>query len=130
MVTVVDATFNSAALSTMMGAARSTVPHQHAGSGGSLEDIVNTLNTKSAAFFVVPGADVMGNTLGLRSCHVIQVTWMILWWPEVGFASDKDDRNDGPADGPHLFYPLDCHVFQRIRRVNCEGDQNDVGLGI
>ena len=103
---VIHATLHPAALSAMVGAARSAVTHQHTGSGGSLKDIINTLDAKSAALFVVPGADVVSDTLGLRSCHVIQVVWVILRWPEVRFASDKDDRNDGPANRPHLFDPL------------------------
>lgn len=106
MATVVYTAFHPAALSTMVGTARGTVTHQHAGPGGSLKDIVNAFDAKSAAFFVVPSADIMGDTLGLRSCHVIQVIWMILCRPKVRFASDEDDRNDGSANGPHLFYPL------------------------
>jgi len=104
--TVVHTTLHAAALSAMVRAARSTITHQHAGSGGRLKDIINTFNTEGAALFVVPGPDVVSNTFCLRSCHVIQVVWMILWWPEVRFAPDEDDRNDGPAYGPHLFYPL------------------------
>lgn len=86
--------------------ARNTVAHQHTSSGGSLEDIIDTFDAKSAALFVVSGTDSVSDILGLRSCNVIRVVWVILGRPEVRFASDKDDRNDGPANGPHLFYPL------------------------
>lgn len=106
MSTVVYTTLHPTALSTMVGIAWGAVTHQHAGSGGSLKDIVDTFDAESAAFFVVPSADVVSDTLGLRSCHVIQVVWVILCRPEVRFASDEDDRNDGSANGPHLFYPL------------------------
>lgn len=106
MFAIVHATLHPTALSAVVGAAWSAVTHQHAGSGGSLKDIVNTLDAESAALFVVPGADVVSDTFGLRSCHVIQVVWMILRRSEVRFASDKDDRNDGAADGPDLFNPL------------------------
>lgn len=106
MSTVVYPNLQPAALSSMVGIARSAIAHEHAGSGGSLEDIVNTFDPKRTAFLVVPGADIVSNTFGLRSCHVIQVIWVVLWRPEVRFASDEDDRNDRSADGPDLFDPL------------------------
>jgi hypothetical protein len=106
MPAVVYTTLHPTALPTMVSTARNTVTHQHAGSGGSLKDIVDTFDAKSTAFFVVSGADVVCDTLGLRSCNVIQVVRVVLWRPEVRFASDKDDRNDGSANGPHLFNPL------------------------
>jgi hypothetical protein len=90
----------------MVGTARSAVTHQHAGSGGGLKDIIDAFDAESAALFVIPSADIVSDTLGLRSCHVIQVVWVILCRPEVRFASDKEYRNDGSANGPHLFYPL------------------------
>ena len=90
----------------MVGVPRSTVTHKHASSGGGFKDIIDTFNAEGAALFVVPSTNVVSNTLGLRSCHVIQVIWVVLCRPEVRFASDKDDRNNGSADGPHLFYPL------------------------
>ena len=106
MPTVIHPTFHATALSAMVGTARSAVTHQHAGSGGGLKDIINTLDPEGTALFVVPSADIVGNTLGLRSCHIVQVIWVILSRPEVRFASDEDDRNDGSANGPHLFNPL------------------------
>ena len=106
MPAIVQATLHPAALSAMVGVARSTIAHQHAGSRGGFKHIVNTFDAEGTAFFVVPGADVVRNTLGLRSCHVIQVVRMVLWRPQVRFASDQDDRNNGSADRPHLFYPL------------------------
>jgi hypothetical protein len=106
MPTVVHAALHPTALSAMVGTAWSTVTHQHAGSGGSLKDIVNALDAEGAAFFVVPSANIVSDTFGLRSCHIIQVIWVILRWPEVRFASDEDDRNDGSANRPHFFYPL------------------------
>jgi len=105
--TIIHATFHTAAaLSAMVGTTRSAVTHQHAGSGGGLKDIINAFDAEGAALFVVPSADIVSDTLGLRSCHVVQVVWMILRRPKVRFASDKDDRNDGTANGPHLFNPL------------------------
>ena len=106
MSTIVHATFHATTLSAVMGIACSTVTHKHASSSGGLEHIVNAFNPEGAAFFVVPGADIMSNTFGLRPCHVIQVIWMILCRPEVRFAPDKDDRNDGSTNGPHFFNPL------------------------
>lgn len=62
---------------------RSTITHQHAGPGGGLKDVVDTFDAKSTAFFVVSGTDIVSDTFGLRSCHVIQVVWVILCRPEV-----------------------------------------------
>ena len=90
----------------MMLGTTGTITHQHAGSSGGLKDVVDTFDAKSATFFVVPGTNIVGDTLGLRSCNIIQVVRVILWRPEVRFASDEDYRNDGSANGPHLFYPL------------------------
>jgi len=104
--TVIQATLHATALPAMVRTARSTVTHQHASSGGRFKHVVNSFDTEGTALFVVPSADIVSNTLGLRSCHIVQVVWVILWGPEVRFASDEDDRNDGSADGPHLFYPL------------------------
>ena len=106
MPTIVHATHHPAALSAMVGVARSAIAHQHAGPGGGLKHIVNALDAEGTALFVIPGTDVVSDTLGLRSCHVIQVVWVVLWRSEVRFASDKDDRNNGSADRPYLFYPL------------------------
>ena len=106
MPTIVQAALHPAALSAMVGMARSAIAHQHAGSRRGFKHIVDAFDAERTALFVVPGADVVRDTLGLRSCHVIQVIRMVLWRPQVRFASDQDDRNDGSADRPHLFYPL------------------------
>jgi len=78
MTTVVYPALNPAALPTMVRTARGTITHQHAGPGGSLKDIVDTFDAKSTAFLVVSGADLVGNTLSLRPCHVIQVV-RVFW---------------------------------------------------
>ena len=106
MPTVVHTTLHPTAFPAMVRAARNTVTHQHARSGGSLKHIVDTFDPKSTAFFIVSRPDVVSDTLGLRPCNVIQVVRVILWRPEVRFASDEDDRNDGSTNGPNLFYPL------------------------
>lgn len=128
----VHAAFHATAFSTMVRITRGAVTHQHAGSGGSLEHIVDTFDAEGTTFFVVPSADIVGNTFSLRSRHVVQVVWVVLCRPEVRLASDKDDRNDRSTNGPHLFNPLqvvrserptswrarlkylDRHVLQRI----------------
>jgi hypothetical protein len=103
--TFVHTALHPTALSAMVGA-RSAVTHQHAGSGGGLKDIINALDAEGTALFVIPRADVVSDTFGLCSCHIVQVVWVVLSRPEIRFASDKDDRNDGSANRPHLFNPL------------------------
>lgn len=103
MPTVVQTTLHATALSAMVRIARSAITHQHAGPGGGLEDIINAFDAESAALFVIPSTNVVSDTFGLRSCHIIQVIRVILRRTEVRFASNKDDRNDGSANRPHLF---------------------------
>ena len=83
MSTIVQTALHAAALSAMVGVTRSTVTHQHARSSGGFKDIINALNAEGAALFVVPSANVVCDTLGLRSCHIIQVIWVVLCRPEV-----------------------------------------------
>lgn len=102
----VHTTPHATAPSAMVGTARSTITHQHTGSGGGLKDIIDAFNAEGAALLIVSSADIVSDTFGLRPRHKIQVIWVILCRTEVRFTSDKDDRNDGSANGPHLFYPL------------------------
>lgn len=106
MPTAVHTTPHATAPSAVVRTARSTVTHQHAGSGGGLKDVIDAFNAEGAALLIVPSADIVSDTFGLRPRHIIQVIWVILCRPEVRFTPDKDDRNDGSANGPHLFYPL------------------------
>ena len=81
MPVVAHTALHATALSAMVRATRSPVSHQHTGPGGGLKDIINTFDTEGAALFVVPCADIVSDTFGLRSCHVIQVVWVVLCRP-------------------------------------------------
>lgn len=79
----IQSTLHATALSAMVGTAWSTITHQHAGSSGGFKHIVNAFDAEGTAFFVVPSTDVVSDTLGLRSCHIVQVIWVVLRRPEV-----------------------------------------------
>lgn len=71
-----DSTLSTAFPAMVVGGG-GTVSHQHASPRSAFEDIVYTLNSKSTAFLVVSGSDILGNPFGLGPTDVVPIIWMV-----------------------------------------------------
>merc|ERR1719327_694609 len=99
-------------------------------SGGSFEDLPNSLLALGGALEVGEGVDLLGHRPPLLRLH-----WLLLHLPElldcvgvvaeVLLVADRDDGDVG-AEVFHLWRPLLGDVLQRVWRVNGEAHEDDI----
>lgn len=110
---------------SMMASCWYALTHQHAGTGGSLKDIVNAFDFEGGAFLVATGADGLGDTFTLSTGDELVEIGCVGWWTQIGLAADEEYWNRGAADGAYFFYPLSAQMRLSImsREERRSGDR-------
>jgi len=89
-----------------MRSRRHALPHQHARSSSSLENIIYTLNLEGRALLVSARTNIRRHALSVFARHEVGDIGRIGRWTQVGFTPNEQDWDRRPTYASNFFDPL------------------------
>lgn len=93
-------------LPSVMRSRRHALPHQHARSSSSLENIIYTLNLEGRALLVSARTNIRRHALSVFARHEVGDIGRIGRWTQVGFTPNEQDWDRRPTYASNFFDPL------------------------